>query len=81
MAGLASKLGSLLPGSKPTNLLAVAVNHSKVGINRHRDILQGKVLYWIRGRREQVSYLQLIEFEEEERSHNFLIYEKRAINS
>jgi len=30
MAGLASKLGSLLPGSKPTNLLAVAVNHSKV---------------------------------------------------
>ena len=43
MAGLASKLGSLLPGSKPTNLLAVAVNHSKVGINRHRDILQGKV--------------------------------------
>ena len=32
MAGLASKLGSLLPGSKPTNLLAVAVNHSKVGL-------------------------------------------------
>jgi len=30
MAGIASKLVSLLPGAKPTNLLAVAVNHSKV---------------------------------------------------
>jgi NADH dehydrogenase (ubiquinone) 1 alpha subcomplex subunit 10 len=30
MAGLASKLVSLLPGAKPSNLLSAAVNHSKV---------------------------------------------------